>query len=63
MHGHDKKRERLALRDPAELYCYNVGGKWKTKKGRKMVGVGYRAGILKLLWSPGIDSSESNPPM
>jgi hypothetical protein len=32
-----KKRERLALRDQAELYCYNVGGKWKTKKGRKRV--------------------------
>jgi hypothetical protein len=56
-----KKRERLALRDQAELY-YNVGGKWKTKKGRKRVGVRYRAGIFKFLWSPGIDSSESIPP-
>jgi hypothetical protein len=44
-----QKREKLALRDQAELYCYNVGGKWKNKKGRKRVGVGYRAGILKLL--------------
>jgi hypothetical protein len=61
MHGHDKKKRKIGL-ERSGLSAITWAENGKLKKGRKRVGVGHRAGIFKLFWSPGIDSSESISP-